>query len=181
MRPIRMPAATTNATGPIRSTVLNAPPPSHGVTVLVVFCCPSAINTHATGAMRIPAIRLPRCRMARTVPFPPGSGTGQSRCRTRGEGRQNVHGNTLSAMTAGEVLWRPPADVLERSRIGDYLRWLADVRGLEFDGDYQALWRWSVDDLPAFWRSIWDYFEVITHEPATDVLIDDRMPGAVWF
>jgi acetoacetyl-CoA synthetase len=84
-------------------------------------------------------------------------------------------------MTAGEVLWRPPADVLDRSRIGDYLRWLADVRGLEFDGDYHALWRWSVDDLPAFWRSIWDYFEVVTHEPPTAVLADDRMPGAVWF
>jgi acetoacetyl-CoA synthetase len=84
-------------------------------------------------------------------------------------------------MTAGEVLWRPPADVLDRSRIGDYLRWLASVRGLEFDGDYEALWRWSVDDLSGFWRSIWDYFEVITHEPATDVLADDRMPGATWF
>jgi acetoacetyl-CoA synthetase len=84
-------------------------------------------------------------------------------------------------MTAGEVLWRPPADVLDRSRIGDYLRWLASVHGLEFDGDYQALWRWSVDDLPRFWRSIWDYFEVITHEPATDVLADDQMPGATWF
>jgi hypothetical protein len=68
IRPISTPAATTNAAGPIKSAVLNAPPPSHGVTVLVVFCCPSAINTHATGAMRIPAIRLPRCRMARTVP-----------------------------------------------------------------------------------------------------------------
>jgi acetoacetyl-CoA synthetase len=84
-------------------------------------------------------------------------------------------------MTAGEVLWRPPSDVLDRSRIGDYLRWLAAVRGLEFDGDYAALWRWSVDDLAGFWRSIWDYFEIITHEPPTDTLPDDRMPGADWF
>ncbi len=84
-------------------------------------------------------------------------------------------------MTAGEVLWRPPADVLEHSRVGHYLRWLAEVRGLEFDGDYPALWRWSVDDLAAFWRSIWDYFEVITHEPPSDALPDDRMPGAEWF
>jgi acetoacetyl-CoA synthetase len=84
-------------------------------------------------------------------------------------------------MTAGEVLWSPPADVLERSRIGDYLRWLAAVHGLEFGSDYQALWRWSVDDPAAFWRSIWDYFEIITHEPPTDTLPDARMPGAHWF
>jgi len=84
-------------------------------------------------------------------------------------------------MTAGEMLWRPPADVLEQSRIGAYVRWLSDVHGLEFGGDYQALWRWSVDDIAAFWRSIWDYFEIITHEPPAETLPDDRMPGAQWF
>ncbi|MEV0426656.1 acetoacetate--CoA ligase [Micromonospora sp. NPDC050495] len=80
----------------------------------------------------------------------------------------------------GDVLWTPPADVRERSRIGDYLRWLASHRGLEF-ADYDALWRWSVTDLDAFWRSIWDYFEVIAHTPPTATLADRAMPGARWF
>src|SRR6185369_15210508 len=31
------------------------------------FCWPSAMSSQATGAMRIPASRLPRCRMARTI------------------------------------------------------------------------------------------------------------------
>jgi acetoacetyl-CoA synthetase len=79
-----------------------------------------------------------------------------------------------------EVLWTPPADVLERSRIGDYLRWLKAERGLEF-ADYDELWRWSVTDLSAFWGSIWDYFQVIAHTPATDVLAEATMPGARWF
>ncbi|MFG2053515.1 acetoacetate--CoA ligase [Micromonospora sp. NPDC048930] len=80
----------------------------------------------------------------------------------------------------GDVLWTPPADVRERSRIGDYLRWLAEHRGLEF-ADYDALWRWSVTDLDAFWRSIWDYFAVIAHTPPTATLADRAMPGTRWF
>lgn len=80
----------------------------------------------------------------------------------------------------GDVLWTPPADVRERSRIGDYLRWLAEHRGLEF-ADYDALWQWSVTDLPAFWRSVWDYFEVVAHTPPTATLTDRTMPGTRWF
>lgn len=80
----------------------------------------------------------------------------------------------------GDMLWAPPADVRERSRIGDYLRWLREHRGLDF-ADYDALWRWSVTDLDAFWRSIWDHFEVIAHTPPTATLAERGMPGARWF
>jgi acetoacetyl-CoA synthetase len=85
----------------------------------------------------------------------------------------------MVAMT-GEVLWTPPGDIRDRSRIGAYLRWLSRERGLEFD-DYAGLWQWSVDDLPAFWRTIWDYFGVVAATEPTAVLPDDRMPGARWF
>jgi len=78
------------------------------------------------------------------------------------------------------VLWSPPDDVRERSRIGAYLRWLRERHGLEF-ADYDALWRWSVDDVPAFWRSIWDFFAVEAATPPADTLPDEAMPGARWF
>jgi acetoacetyl-CoA synthetase len=80
----------------------------------------------------------------------------------------------------GRVLWEPPADVRETSRMGHFMSWLERERGLEF-ADYQALWNWSVTDLAGFWRSIWDYFDVIAHEQPTAVLADASMPGAVWF
>ncbi|MEV4757486.1 acetoacetate--CoA ligase [Micromonospora sp. NPDC049559] len=79
-----------------------------------------------------------------------------------------------------EVLWTPPADVRENSRIGDYLRWLRTHRGLEF-ADYQELWQWSVTDLAGFWRSIWDYFDVVAYDQPTATLADPAMPGARWF
>ncbi|MFI7435569.1 acetoacetate--CoA ligase [Micromonospora haikouensis] len=80
----------------------------------------------------------------------------------------------------GDVLWTPPADVRERSRIGAYLRWLAEHRGLEF-ADYAALWEWSVTDLDGFWRSVWDHFGVVAHTEPTATLADPAMPGARWF
>jgi acetoacetyl-CoA synthetase len=61
-----------------------------------------------------------------------------------------------------------------------YQDWLRDARGLEFE-DYHALWHWSVTDLPAFWQSIWDYFQLQSPTPHTQVLADAHMPGARWF
>jgi len=84
-------------------------------------------------------------------------------------------------VTRGDTLWTPPANVLATSRIGRYLAWLERERGRDFGGDYDALWRWSVDDLSGFWRSIADYFEIRMYaEPAT-VLSGHSMPGARWF
>ncbi|HEX8628636.1 MAG TPA: acetoacetate--CoA ligase, partial [Catenuloplanes sp.] len=80
-----------------------------------------------------------------------------------------------------KVLWRPPADVLDRSRMGRYLRWLRTERGVGVAEDYGSLWQWSVDDLDGFWRSIWDHFGVVAHQPPTATLVDPAMPGARWF
>jgi acetoacetyl-CoA synthetase len=65
-------------------------------------------------------------------------------------------------------------------QITRYQRWLRQTRGLQF-ADYDALWRWSVADLPAFWGSVWDYFAVQSPTPCRAVLEDARMPGANWF
>ena len=81
---------------------------------------------------------------------------------------------------APPILWEPSAELVENARLTEYRRWLAAERGVELDG-YEALWRWSVEDLEAFWRSIWDYFGVRSSQPPGDVLADRTMPGAKWF
>jgi len=65
-------------------------------------------------------------------------------------------------------------------QIRRYQDWLRDKRGLSFD-NYDALWRWSVTDLSAYWQSIWDYFELQSPAPHRAVLAEPRMPGAKWF
>jgi len=79
-----------------------------------------------------------------------------------------------------EKLWEPPAELVERARMTEYMRWLAAERGLEFDG-YDDLWRWSVTDLDGFWSSIWDFFEVQADGGYDRVLSSHEMPGAEWF
>src|SRR5262249_39419494 len=83
-------------------------------------------------------------------------------------------------MNVGDQLWTPPTDVRERSRMGDFMRFLTRTRGLDFDS-YERLWQWSVTDVSGFWAAIWEYFEVMGHPPATTVLGDAQMPGATWF
>ncbi|MQA60696.1 MAG: acetoacetate--CoA ligase [Actinophytocola sp.] len=78
------------------------------------------------------------------------------------------------------MLTAPVADVLETTRIGAYVAWLAENRGLSFP-DYRALWQWSVDDLDGFWSSIWDFVGVRAHRPYDAVLRNRVMPGAEWF
>jgi acetoacetyl-CoA synthetase len=78
------------------------------------------------------------------------------------------------------ILWEPPAELAERAQMTRYRRWLERERGMELP-DYHAMWRWSVQDLEGFWRSIWDYFGVQSPEPPDAVLADRSMPGARWF
>jgi acetoacetyl-CoA synthetase len=81
---------------------------------------------------------------------------------------------------APEKLWEPPAELVERSRLREYMGWLATERGLDFD-TYDELWRWSVSDLEGFWSSIWEFFDVQADGAPGSVLANREMPGAQWF
>ncbi len=80
----------------------------------------------------------------------------------------------------GELLWEPSAEMIERSRLRAFTDWLRAERDLDFP-DYASLWQWSVDDLPAFWSAIWDYFDVQASPGFDAVLSSHAMPGARWF
>ena len=95
----------------------------------------------------------------------------------------------------GQVLWEPSGEVIQRARITNYRRWLA-ARGIgpgstDPDGggslaasaarDYHDLWQWSVDQPPAFWGSLWDYFDVLGERGDGPVLTGGPMPDATWF
>jgi acetoacetyl-CoA synthetase len=79
-----------------------------------------------------------------------------------------------------ERLWEPSAALVERARLTEFRRWLEAERGLHLD-DYDALWRWSVDDLDGFWRAIWDFFRVQADGDPSPTLGAREMPGARWF
>jgi len=80
----------------------------------------------------------------------------------------------------GRPLWTPSDALARESVLARYMAWLARERGRAFP-NYAALWRWSIDDLPSFWESLWQFFDVRAATPYRRILAGDAMPGAVWF
>jgi acetoacetyl-CoA synthetase len=85
----------------------------------------------------------------------------------------------------GTLLWEPPASARHRSRLGRFLDRMASTHGLTLPGDpvgdYDVVWRWSVEELQAFWAAIVDEFDVRFQTPPSTVLAETSMPGASWF
>ncbi|MFN3374707.1 MAG: acetyl-coenzyme A synthetase N-terminal domain-containing protein, partial [Chloroflexus sp.] len=82
--------------------------------------------------------------------------------------------------TAPRLLWEPPAELRENCTMRAFMRWLEQRYGLHFT-DYDSLYRWSVDELEAFWAALWEYYQIKAHAPYTTVLSSREMPGARWF
>ena len=87
---------------------------------------------------------------------------------------------TSTPDAAGEILWAPSDAQQRASNLHRYQEWLEHHHHLRFE-DYASLWRWSVDELDSFWRSIWDHCEVIADGSPEPVLGCREMPGAQWF
>jgi acetoacetyl-CoA synthetase len=84
----------------------------------------------------------------------------------------------------GTLLWRPSDERARSSRIARFWQFAHAEHGAPPEGELQdadALWRWSVADLPAFWRAVVEFFEVPHDGSPSVVLAEDRMPGARWF
>jgi acetoacetyl-CoA synthetase len=78
------------------------------------------------------------------------------------------------------IVWTPSPERIASATITRYREWLNETRGLALAG-YDDLWQWSVDELEAFWASIWEFFEVDASEPYERVLTTRKMPGGQWF
>ncbi len=74
----------------------------------------------------------------------------------------------------GALLWEPTPDVVRAARITRYMERLGRT------GDYEDVWKWSVESPADFWTSIWDYFGVVGTRGDGPV-IRGTMPDAEWF
>lgn len=80
----------------------------------------------------------------------------------------------------GTVLWEPSVIFKENANITEYMNWLKENKNLAFN-HYNELWHWSVENLEAFWESIWEYFNIQSSTPYSSVLENKKTPGAKWF
>jgi acetoacetyl-CoA synthetase len=78
-------------------------------------------------------------------------------------------------------LWRPSADRIASTNLTAFIRFLKDRTGVAVD-DYQALHRFSIEEMQAFWAAVWDFCGVIAPYRGGPVLLHPtRMPGARFF
>jgi len=78
-------------------------------------------------------------------------------------------------------LWTPSADRIAATELDAFRQDAERVAGHPLP-DYDALWRWSIDDREAFWALVAEREGVLFHDEPTAVVDDaEAMPGARWF
>lgn len=80
----------------------------------------------------------------------------------------------------GDLLWEPSEEQKQRSNIYNYMSWLKQNKRMSLT-TYDELWEWSVNDVSAFWGSLWEYFNIISHSPYKNVVNGEVMPNIKWF
>jgi len=91
--------------------------------------------------------------------------------------------NMLNMARSGNnrnLLWQPSPSVIADANLTRYMKWLAEHKDLHFS-NYPMLWNWSVDQIEAFWSSLWEYFDLKYSRRWDTVLTGRTMPGARWF
>jgi len=79
------------------------------------------------------------------------------------------------------LLWKPSEERIKSSNMYRFMSFINERYRQNFH-DYDGLYRWSINNIPDFWASMWDFGEVKAFR-GYDQVIDDltRMPGARWF
>ena len=80
-----------------------------------------------------------------------------------------------------ELLWQPSEEQIKNSNMYRFIQFINDRYNKNFT-EYGELYQWSIDNIPDFWDSMWQFAEIKASIPY-DQVVDDltKMPGAKWF
>ena len=80
-----------------------------------------------------------------------------------------------------KLLWTPSEERIKNSNIYRFIQFINQKYGTDFQ-EYRPLYQWSIDNIPDFWASMWEFADIKYSKPY-DRVIDDvnKMPGAKWF
>ncbi len=78
-------------------------------------------------------------------------------------------------------LWEPSEERKNRANITRFIGVVNEKYGLEIDS-YTQLWNWSIENIPDFWATMWEFGEIKASR-GYDEVVDDlsKFPGAKWF
>ena len=80
-----------------------------------------------------------------------------------------------------ELLWTPSEERIKNTNMYRFMHFVNKRYGKKFT-EYTSLYKWSIENIPDFWASMWDFGEIIASQPYDQVVDDlNKMPGAKWF
>lgn len=86
----------------------------------------------------------------------------------------------LVSIKEGTLLYKADESLIQNSEIRRYQKWLSEKYEKHFDS-YQDLWEWSTTEITEFWKSIWEFGEIVHSKSYDSILSGDKMPFFKWF
>jgi acetoacetyl-CoA synthetase len=78
-------------------------------------------------------------------------------------------------------LWEPSPERIQQTQMYTFMTKVNTEFGHSFSS-YPELYEWSVQNIPDFWATLWDFLDIQHSQPYTQVIDDPtKMPGAKWF
>ncbi len=80
-----------------------------------------------------------------------------------------------------KLLWEPSEENIGSSNMFRFMEVVNEKFNQQFQ-DYGELYQWSVENIPDFWSTLWEFAKIKASKPY-DQVIDDitKMPGTKWF
>jgi acetoacetyl-CoA synthetase len=79
------------------------------------------------------------------------------------------------------LLWQPSEEQIQSSNMHRFMTLVNQQYGTSLD-NYDDLYQWSIDNIPEFWKQMWDFGSIIASAPYEKIIDDvSKMPGAEWF
>ncbi|RLB19924.1 MAG: acetoacetate--CoA ligase, partial [Deltaproteobacteria bacterium] len=60
----------------------------------------------------------------------------------------------------GKKLWEPSEEWMKSSIMYKFMMYINEKYNKQFN-EYEELYQWSIDNIPEFWASLWDYADII--------------------
>ncbi len=78
-------------------------------------------------------------------------------------------------------LWKPSEENVRRTNMYRFMNLINQKYNRKFS-EYGTLYQWSIDNIPDFWASMWEFAEIKASKPYEQIIDDvGKMPGAKWF
>ena len=78
-------------------------------------------------------------------------------------------------------LWRSSGERIFQANITRFMNEVNSQRNLSL-GSYAELYKWSTENIPDFWATVWDFSEIRASKLSDQVVEDlTKFPGTSWF